>query len=78
MANYENDAFVLLISKKKSIVDFKDIHTGTRLTTHDILHFYILHFQLLSKMLPNVTKMLPHNYKPLCQLQQKVTFLPLF
>ena len=47
--------------EKKSIVDFKNIHTGTRLTTHDILHFYILHFQLLSKMLPNVRKMLGHN-----------------
>ena len=37
----------------------------------------LFNFQLLSKMLPNVTKMLPHNYHPLCHLQQKVTFLPL-
>jgi len=30
------------------------------------------------QMLPNVTKMLPHNYNLLYKLQQKVTFLPLF
>jgi len=78
MANYENDAFVLLISRKKVNSGLQRYSHGH--TTHNSRYFtfYIFNFQLLSKMLPNVTKMLPHNYKPLCQLQQKVTFLPLF
>ena len=29
-------------------------------------------------MLPNVTRMLPHNYNQSRLLQQKVTFLPIF